>query len=163
RSRDYRIGGNEFGGNRMILNARNTTGLDTLAAISRPSPPAFLGNLRRPSPTLAGRDRSAIIVDYWAPYDWAPPKLWPLHSTREVLGRGATPRGLPSLDMMWYRPPPAYAFLPQGNWSLTATGTVNLEPGTYSILTISDDAVRVWLDSALVIDAWTPHESQVDY
>ena len=80
-----------------------------------------------------------------------------------MVSPGATPRGLPRLDMMWYRPPPAYAFLPQGNWSLTATGTVNLEPGTYSIRTISDDAVRVWLDSALVIDAWTPHESQVDY
>ncbi len=80
-----------------------------------------------------------------------------------VASPGATPRGLPRLDMMWYRPPPAYAFLPQSNWSLTATGTVNLEPGTYSIRTISDDAVRVWLDSALVIDAWTPHESQVDY
>jgi len=242
RSRDYRIGGNEFGGNRMILNARNTTGLDTLAAISRPSPPAFLGNLRRPSPPLAGRDRSAIIVDDWGPYDWETPKLWPVDSTRAiplrlvtlgpggrwrlvslrgvttlsraagrigdtiavtprrdatgnwelmlesggtrfsyarfepridwsvrfsdssgVVSPGATPRGLPRLDMMWYRPPPAYAFLPQGNWSLTATGTVNLEPGTYSIRTISDDAVRVWLDSALVIDAWTPHESQVDY
>src|SRR5437667_1898070 len=242
RSRDYRIGGNEFGGNRMILNARNTTGLDTLAAISRPSPPAFLGNLRRSSPPLAGRDRSAIIVDDWGPYDWETPKLWPVDSTRAiplrlvtlgpggrwrlvslrgvttlsraagrigdtiavtprrdatgnwelmlesggtrfsyarfdpridwsvrfpdasgVVSPGATPRGVPRLHMVWYPPPPAYALLPQGNWTLTATGTVNLEPGTYSIRTISDDAVRVWLDSALVIDAWTPHESQVDY
>jgi hypothetical protein len=28
--------------------------------------------------------------------------------------------------------------------------------------TISDDAIRVWVDDALVIDDWTPHESRVD-
>ncbi len=72
-------------------------------------------------------------------------------------------RVLPRLDFMWYRPPRSYAFLPQANWSLDARGTVTLETGTYSIRTISDDAVRVWIDSVLVIDDWTPHESQVDY
>src|SRR6266446_3567789 len=242
RSRNYRMGGNEFSGHRTILNVRTTTGLDTLAVVSRPVTPTFIGNLRRPSPPLAQRDRSAIIVDEWGPYDWATPKLWPVDSTRAiplrlvtlgpgggwklvsqrgvtmlsraagrigdtiavtprrdstgnweltlesggtrfsysrfepridwsvrfsdssgVVSPGATPRGLPRLDMMWYRPLPAYAFLPQSNWSLAATGTVNLDPGTYSIRTISDDAVRVWLDGVLVIDAWTPHESQVDY
>jgi PA14 domain len=72
-------------------------------------------------------------------------------------------RAVTRLDYMWYRPPAAYAFLPQSNWSLQATGTVTLPSGSYSIRTISDDAVRVWLDSVLVIDAWTPHESRVDY
>src|SRR5467141_774954 len=238
RSRDYRIGGNAFIGNRTILSVRNTTGVDTLVVISRLSPPPYLAALRRPSPPSAGRDRSAIIVDEWGPYDWMSPKLWPVDSTRAVplrlatLGPGGTwrlvsnrgvatlsraagrigdtiavmphrdsmgnleltlesgatrfsygrfePRinwsvrfsvdsttarfrAVPRLDLMWYRPPAAYAFLPQSNWSLTATGAVHLGPGTYSIRTISDDAVRVWLDSVLVIDAWKPHESQVDY
>src|SRR5205085_5654607 len=53
RSRDYRIGRNEYIGNRTILNVRNTTGVDTLAVISRPSPPSFLAALRRPSPPVA--------------------------------------------------------------------------------------------------------------
>src|SRR6267143_4566168 len=263
RSRDYRIGGNAFIGNRTILSVRNTTGVDTLAVISRPSPPSFLGALRRPSPPAAGRDRSAIIVDEWGPYDWMSPKLWPVDSTRAVplrlatlgpggtwrlvstrgvatlsraavrigdtiavmphrdsmgnweltlesgatrfsYGRfepridwdvkfftwtdsanffekpvgsadpGATPRGdsvppgppargQPRLDYMWYRAPRGFRALPQSHWSLQATGTVTLHPGTYSIRTISDDAVRVWLDNVLVIDDWTPHESQVDY
>jgi len=73
------------------------------------------------------------------------------------------PRHLPRLDLMWYRPPAAYAFLPQSNWSLSATGTVDLPQGIYSLRTISDDAVRVWIDGVLAIDDWTPHESQVDY
>jgi parallel beta-helix repeat protein len=247
RSRGYRIGGNEFLGNRTILSVRTTAGLDTIAVISRPAPPAFLAALRRPSPPFAQRDRSAIIVDEWGPYDWASPKLWPVagDSTRAIslhlatlgppgtwrlvsqrgiarLLRGsghigdtivvtpladslvdwdvalesngarfsyrrfepaiawnveffgwkdtanffATPvvaRGQPRLDFMWYRPPAAFSALPQDHWSLRATGTVTLPAGTYSLRTISDDAVRVWVDSALVIDDWTPHESQVDY
>ncbi len=234
RSRNYQLRGNEFIGNHTVLSVRNTTGLDTLAPVRRPPPRMFTG-VQRPSSPLTDRDRSAIIVDEWGPYDWESPKLWPVDSTRAVplrlatLGpagtwslvshRGVTtlshtigrigdtiavtpardstgdwdvtlesggvhfsygrfepriewtvrfspdsvPRLLPRLDLMWYRPPAAYAFLPQSNWSLTATGSVTLSSGTYSLRTISDDAVRVWIDGALAIDDWTPHESQVDY
>jgi len=38
--------------------------------------PRFAG----PSPPFAGRDRSAIIVDEWGPYNWESPKLWPVDS-----------------------------------------------------------------------------------
>ena len=239
RSRDYWISGNKFNRNRTTLDIRNTTGVVQSGTFQTPgSPLAEL--LTVPSAPLAARDRSAIIVDEWGPYDYQQPKLWPIpgDSTRAVPLRLAThgpngswrvverrgiaklsqnsgnigdvivvtpdsshdwaltlesegrrfsyerfepaidwrvqfrePRGvapgLPStssrLDFMWYRPPRAYAALPQANWSLEATGTVTLPEGTYSLRTISDDAVRVWVDSALVIDAWTPHESRVDY
>ena len=234
RSRDYYISANEFLGNRTTLNVRNTTGLDTTSSIIRQAPPSYITNLITdsmtfPSSELARRDRAAIVVDEWGPYDWRTPKLWPVGDSRlatlgprgtwrVVTQRGiatlaptsgrigdtlaVTPRpdsvgdwqvtlesgsarfsyerfepridwtvrfldsarvGLPKLDFMWYRPPATYAFLPQSNWSLTATGTVSLSPGTYSLRTISDDAVRVWIDGTLAIDAWTPHESQVDY
>src|SRR5882672_2670329 len=242
RSRGYRIGGNEFAGNRTTLQLRNTMGVDTLAVISRPLPPPFLATFRRPSPAFADRDRSAIIVDEWGPYNWELPKLWPVDSTRAVpmrlvtlgpsgrwrlaslrgvatlsraAGRigdtigvvprrdstgdweivlesgttrfsyarfepridwsvrfldsarvespGTMPRVLQRLDFMWYRPPAAYKDLPQSHWSLEAIGTVMLPPGTYSLRTISDDAVRVWIDGTLAIDAWTAHESRVDY
>jgi parallel beta-helix repeat protein len=210
-----------------------------------------------PGSELTRRDRSAIIVDEWGPFDWRSPKLWPVDSTRAiplrlaVLGpagawrviarrgvaalsqttgrvgdtvavtpapeatgdwevtleyRGAatvSPRGLRSaagrpyrfaygrfepaidwtvrffawkdttriletplrvdatrLDFEWYRP--TIPGLPQAHWSLEATGAVTLAPGTYTLRTISDDAVRVWVDGALVIDHWTPHESMVD-
>src|SRR3989454_5435739 len=244
RSRDYQISENAFVGNRTRLNARNTTGLDTTSTIPHQPPPSFITKLMRdsvtvPSSDLSRRDRSAIVVDEWGPYDWQTPKLWfvgrdsanPSRYRLAVLGPGperfrmkasqgivrlfrpsgfigdtilVTPasdedwsltllsrgrrfsyshfepkidwavrfsvdsptaplRTVPRLDFMWYRPPATYAFLPQSNWSLTATGTVSLEPGTYSLRTISDDAVRVWIDGTLAIDAWTPHESQVDY
>jgi parallel beta-helix repeat protein len=217
-----------------------------------------------PASPLSRRDRSAIIVDEWGPYDWRSPKLWPvagdstramplrlavlgpaeggrwrLVSRRGVAGlsrttgrigdtlmvtpasdalgdwnvaleyRGAattSPRGIrrasrqpyrfsygrfeppidwsiqfftwsdttdrfaqsidtahaTRLDFMWYRPPRPLARLPQERWSLRATGTVDIPPGAYTLRTISDDAVRVWVDGTLVIDAWSPHESRVD-
>jgi len=64
------------------------------------------------------------------------------------------------LDYEWYRP--AVAGLPQARWALEATGVVTLAPGAYTLRTISDDGVRVWVDGVLVIDHWTPHESVVD-
>ncbi len=219
-----------------------------------------------PATALTRRDRSAIVVDEWGPYDWRSPKLWPIDSTRamplrlRVLGPtgswrvvtrrgiaalshttgrvgdtvaltprldstgdweltleyrgGATvsPRGArraagrpyrfafgrfepaiawtvrffawndstdprrgtaltgatplfthraPRLDYEWYRPPATMPGLPRERWALEATGTVTLGPGIYTLRTISDDAVRVWVNGVLVIDDWTPHESRV--
>lgn len=232
--------------------------------------PDSLGGPRTvPVAPLARRDRSAIIVDDWGPYDWRSPRLWPLDSTRALplrlaaLGpagrwrvvssrglehvspqvgrtgdtvvvapaaaslsdwelvlefRGAatvSPRGQrraagmpirfsygrfepaaqwrvrffvwtdsahpvnrpddfaallrgtpvvqrtePRLDYMWYRP--TVTGLPQENFATEAVATVTLPPGAWTLRTISDDAVRVWVDGSLVIDDWTPHESAVD-
>ena len=39
---------------------------------------------------------------------------------------------------------------------------LHLPPGDYTLQVISDDSVRVWVDGALMIDSWEPHESKVD-
>lgn len=67
---------------------------------------------------------------------------------------------LPRLDYVGYR---ALPDLPRENFALEATSSVDLAPGEYTLRTISDDAVRVWLDGTLVIDNFTPHESAVDF
>lgn len=231
--------------------------------------PRLAGGAKVPSTPLARRDRSAIIVDEWGPYDWRSPKLWPIDSLRAVplrlavLGppgewrvverngigaishtsgmmadtmavtpdpgsqgeweitleyRGAetvSPRGvrgppgepirfsygrfepaitwdarffawtatdpdrgppdfeevtatapilttrLPRLDYQWYRP--GLEALPAEGWALEASGEVTLEPGEYTLRTISDDGIRVWVDGERVIDNWTPHGSEVDF
>ena len=237
---------------------------------ARLAPAVAEGDAAVPSSLLAGRDRSAIIVDEWGPYDWRSPKLWPVDSLHvvpfrlavlgpagawRVVGRrgiatvsrisgrvgdtiAITPaagagtdweirleyRGAPTvsprgtgraagtpyhfsyvrfeppldwttrfyawtdstdprsrtdafasllnappllerqasrLDMEWYRP--LIAGVPQERFAMEATGHVTLQPGTYTLRTISDDAVRVWVDGALVIDDWVPHESVVDH
>ena len=223
-----------------------------------------------PLQPLARRDRSAIIVDEWGPYDWKSPKLWPIDSVRtqplrlRVLGppgrwRVASKRGITGLsreigstgdtivvtpasdstgdwaigleymggptrtprgqgfgpgaryqfgygrfepvqewtvrfftwtdsvsndsvgvvatqalaakpalarresrlDYFWYRP--TIKELPQAKWALDAAAVVTLPPGEYTIRTISDDGIRVWVDGTLVIDRWSHHESTVDH
>ncbi len=100
RSRDYRVERNVFAGNHLTIREKNTTGL---AALENDSVPAGRGEcaapaldpadsvlapplpeVERSAPTspLMRRDRAAIIVDEWGPYDWRSPKLWPLDSLR---------------------------------------------------------------------------------
>jgi nitrous oxidase accessory protein NosD len=67
---------------------------------------------------------------------------------------------LPRLDYEGYRAIPG---LPRENFALEATGSVDLAPGEYTLRTISDDGIRVWVDSTLVIDNWKPHESALDF
>ena len=241
---------------------------ELVGTVPEPIKDAFMPS--RPDTSLAGRPRSAIIVDEWGPYDWRSPKLWPVDSTHElplrlrVLGppgqwrvgarRGiasvsadsgrigdtisvtpkpdslgdweltleytgaatVSPRGvelraaaryrfsyspfeppinwttkfykwtdstsdprknpnamkslaqtppiltaqLPRLDYEGYR---AIPDLPRENFALEASGSVDLAPGEYTLRTISDDGVRVWVDSVLVIDNWAPHESALDF
>jgi parallel beta-helix repeat protein len=67
---------------------------------------------------------------------------------------------LPRLDYEGYRAIPG---LPRENFALEATGSVDIAPGEYTLRTISDDGIRVWVDSTLVIDNWKPHESALDF
>ena len=69
-------------------------------------------------------------------------------------------RDAPRLDLMWYRP--TIPGIPQTKFAAVATSTVALSAGTYTLRTISDDGVRVWVDDKLVIDDWSLHESRVD-
>ncbi len=80
-----------------------------------------------------------------------------------ALLRGAplVTRDAPRLDFEWYRPP--IRGVPDERWALDATSPVTLPPGRYSLRTLSDDAVRVWVDGKLAIDDWAAHESAVDH
>ena len=287
KSRDYLVRENRFGGVATVFNLANTT-LDTIANV-RMDTAARACDPRRLAPTtvnwklpkiedepltwprtpVADRDRSAIIVDEWGPYDWRSPKLWPIDSGRSlvrlrVLGppgswRVARTRGVAMLsarrgsigdtitltpaagaegdwelslayvggatvtrdgmtharaavvpfafaryepasrwdvrffvwadstdprskadafsrllrstpvlvrqdarlDYFWSRP--FFKELPRSRFAAEATSTLTLAAGTYTLRTLSDDMVRVWVDDALVIDDWTPHETRPGY
>lgn len=51
---------------------------------ARLAPQAAGVSTQIPESPLSLRDRSAIIVDEWGPYDWRAPKLWPVDSTRAL-------------------------------------------------------------------------------
>jgi nitrous oxidase accessory protein NosD len=69
---------------------------------------------------------------------------------------------VPRLDYMWFRPPAGAGGIPATRWALEASAVVDLPPGEYTLRTISDDGIRVWVDRRLAIDRWTPHGSEVD-
>ncbi|WP_407562389.1 alpha-L-fucosidase [Streptomyces sp. 184] len=53
--------------------------------------------------------------------------------------------------------------IPADGFSVRWTGTVEPRRSeTYTLTTVSDDNVRVWLDDKLVIDNWTPHTVAID-
>ena len=52
------------------------------AEAARLAPPKMPGGLDPSAAPLARRDRSAIIVTEWGPYDWQSPLLWPADSSR---------------------------------------------------------------------------------
>ncbi|MDE3052694.1 MAG: right-handed parallel beta-helix repeat-containing protein [Gemmatimonadota bacterium] len=269
----YRFAGNDEQPAGPESRAAETEACDPQAMLPREyarlAPPAPAADRAVPSSALTRRDRSAIVVDDWGPYDWKSPRLWPVDSAHEnplrlavlgppgrwtVAGRrgvaklsatsgkvgdtlvvapasdsagdwsvtleyrgaatvsprgerlaagrpytfsygrfepaadwdarffvwtdGTDPRAHPAafdtllagtprltrhetrLDYEWYGP--AIKALPIDRWALDATTAVDLAPGKYTIRTISDDAVRVWVDDTLAIDDWAPHGSQLD-
>ena len=63
------------------------------------------------------------------------------------------------VDLMWARPP--LKGIPAESILTVATGTVTLPEGHYTLRTIADDAIRVWVDDRLVLDDWVPGDSHV--
>ena len=52
--------------------------------------------------------------------------------------------------------------LPRDRVAIVAEAEIAIPPGNYTIRTISDDGIRVWMDDERIIDRWTPHESAID-
>jgi hypothetical protein len=99
-----------------------------------------------------------VAVFPWT--DAEDPRTHPDAFAALLRGRPALAFERARLDMMWYRP--TIAGVPAGKWAAVATTTFALDSGTYTLRTISDDGVRVWVDGKPMIDDWTPHESRVD-
>lgn len=107
RSRDYAITGNSFGGHGTQFRILQSTGVDSAANDShteaqrtqRCDPRALMGaaaydslapRLRdvapgRPVASWPRRERTAIVVDEWGPFDWRSPKLWPVDTLRDAV------------------------------------------------------------------------------
>ena len=52
--------------------------------------------------------------------------------------------------------------VPADRVAVVAEAEIDLPPGRYTLRTISDDGIRVWMDDERIIDRWTPHESALD-
>lgn len=104
--------------------------------------------------------RAAWQVRFFVWNDSTSPQTRPYEFAALLNGTPLLTRNEPRLDYMWYRP--TIAGLPQAKFAIEATTLVDLPRGEWTLRTISDDGVRVWVDGMLVIGDWTPHESAVD-
>ena len=52
--------------------------------------------------------------------------------------------------------------VPADRVAVVADAEIDLPPGRYTVRTISDDGIRVWMDDERIIDRWMPHESAID-
>jgi parallel beta-helix repeat protein len=52
--------------------------------------------------------------------------------------------------------------VPRDRVAVVADAVIDLPAGAYTVRTISDDGVRVWMEDERIIDRWTPHESAID-
>ncbi|RIK42026.1 MAG: hypothetical protein DCC55_10075 [Chloroflexi bacterium] len=84
-----------------------------------------------------------------------PPEGWrgEYFANRNLSDAPALVRTDPSIDFDWGFGAPARG-LPGDNFSVRWTRSVYLEGGTYRFTVTSDDGVRVWLGSELIIDQW---------
>jgi hypothetical protein len=107
---------------------------------------------------------------------WEPPVAWQVRAwawadsldprregnwQRLTSGPRILDREMPRLDFMWFRP--TIPELPQARFAIEATGRINVPPGEYTLRSISDDGIRVYVDGRMVIDNWDLHGSEIDY
>jgi parallel beta-helix repeat protein len=131
---------------------------------------------------LSGREH--IIMTEWGPYDWQGPLpvVWRVRffasridPRRDADGWRAESDAagvvcsLPALDLRFADRGPgeldlagvlADESLPDDHFGTIAESTIWLPVGRHRIRTTSDDGIRVWLDSRLVVDDWTRHRSR---
>ncbi len=97
----------------------------------------------------------------WAWSDSTDPRGLPANWDRMKAQPAILDRTVPRLDYQWYRP--TIRELPQSRYAMEATARVTLPPGEFTLRTLSDDGIRVWVDGQLVIDNWSLHGTAVDH
>jgi hypothetical protein len=114
----------------------------------------------------AGRDFS--YSRFFAPIEWTL-KFFDISASKEpaLPDMAAVTKRPPIIETRWdridYLSGRAIGLgLPNDHLAMTGEGVVELPSGEFTLRTISDDGVRVWVDGKLTIDRWDVHESVVD-
>lgn len=124
---------------------------------------AFGERLAAETPTRFGWSRSLPTAKWhlrFVPWDSvATPRTDDAAIARALGGAEVASIDTTRLDLTWYTPPKPV--IPQARILTEATASVTLSPGRYTVRTISDDAVKVYLDDTLLLSDWTPGESHL--
>jgi hypothetical protein len=115
-----------------------------------------------------------IVVEYYEHGGEASAHVWwfPLDSyatwhgeyftNLDFVGGPAMVRGDAEIDFDWGTEPPA-EWMPDDNFSVRWTRTINFTPGYYRFVVQADDGVRLWLDNSIIIDKWQDMDYELHY
>jgi len=81
---------------------------------------------------------------------------------RELSGGPALERDDGEINFDWGVGPPV-EWMPDDNFSVRWTRTVNFAPGYYRFAVQADDGVRLWVDQSILIDKWQDMEYELHY
>ncbi len=81
---------------------------------------------------------------------------------RYLVGGPALERDDAEINFDWGVEPPV-DWMPDDNFSIRWTRTVNFTPGYYRFSVLADDGVRLWIDQGILIDKWQDMEYELHY
>ena len=81
---------------------------------------------------------------------------------RDLVGGPAMERDDAEINFDWGIGPPV-AWMPDDNFSVRWTRTVNFAPGYYRFAVRADDGFRLWIDDGLLIDKWQDMSYELHY
>ncbi len=81
---------------------------------------------------------------------------------RNLVGGPALERNDREINFDWGVGPPV-DWMPDDNFSVRWTRTVNFTPGYYRFALQADDGVRLWLDQSIIIDKWQDMDYELHY
>ncbi|HEY73190.1 MAG: hypothetical protein B6I35_07255 [Anaerolineaceae bacterium 4572_32.2] len=81
---------------------------------------------------------------------------------REMVGGPALERNDAEINFDWSVEPPV-DWMPDDNFSVRWTRTLDFSPGYYRLVLQADDGVRLWLDHSIIIDKWQDMDYELHY
>lgn len=91
----------------------------------------------------------------------APVNFWhgEYYNNVNLAGEPALVRNDEEINFTWGSGSPAEGIIRSDRFSARWTRTLSLAPGRYQFTATVDDGVRLWVNEALVIDAWALHDT----
>jgi len=83
-------------------------------------------------------------------------------ANRDFVGGPALVRGDADINFDWGVEPPV-EWMPDDNFAVRWTRTVNFTPGYYRFAVRADDGVRLWIDQDILIDKWQDMDYELHY
>jgi len=81
---------------------------------------------------------------------------------RDFVGGPVLVRGDAGINFDWGVEPPV-DWMPDDNFAVRWTRTVNFTPGYYRLAVQADDGVRLWIDQDILIDKWQDMDYELHY